>query len=47
MLAVVMSLACLHVLGILAMIIVARNAPYGFEDERGFHVGATPPPDEL
>lgn len=43
MLAVVLSLACLHVFGILALIYAARNAPYGFEDESGFHVVATPP----
>jgi len=45
MLAVVLFLACLHVLGVIAMILTARNAPYGFEDENGFHVIATPPPD--
>jgi hypothetical protein len=46
MLAVVLSLVCLHVLGILAMIHAARNAPCGFEDEGGFHAIATPPPDD-
>ena len=44
MLAVVLFLACLHVFGVIAMILTARNAPYGFEDENGFHVIATPPP---
>jgi hypothetical protein len=42
MLVVVISFACLHVVGIVALMFAARNAPFGFEDERGFHIIDSP-----
>jgi hypothetical protein len=39
------SLACLNIFGIAAMVVAMRKSPYAKEDEKGFHViGASPSP---
>jgi hypothetical protein len=38
---VLASIACVDILGVSALVFALLSAPYGFEDEKGFHLEAS------